>query len=93
MKIILATVFVAFASATALDEANLNNEQMTMSMMMYMTFWHGVEMNFLFDKAMTMKAGPYWLGLFTVFVTAIFFEVLQRIRMYWSRSAVASIAA
>ena len=66
---------------------------MDMNMLMYMDFWKGNEMNFLFMNAYSYNKGQYWLGLTVCFVAAIVFEVIQHLKMILQNVALAKIAA
>lgn len=47
-----------------------------MEMDMYMTFWKGDKLAFLFERFSSTDKGSYWLGLTVTFIVAILFELL-----------------
>jgi len=60
-------------------------------MMMYMNFWDGSEMYFLFRKAESKSTGQFILGLTVVFIGAIILEMLNHFRNVLYRGAIAKM--
>lgn len=72
--------------------APLQQMPMPMTMMMYMNFWDGNEMSFLFAKATSTTTGQFILGLVVVFVGAVLLELLNHFRSVLYRGSIAKLA-
>ena len=59
-----------------IQQTDENVQGMDMMMMMYMWFWQGTEVTYLFKDIKSTSTGGYVLGLFCVALLAIILELL-----------------
>lgn len=69
------------------EKLDMPTMDMNMTMNMYMYFWSGNQMNFLWNNAKSNTTMQFILGLICCFIGSIIFELLQhyRTKLYYGK--------
>ena len=89
MKVItILTCALAGCQAVQVDAGSQAAPAQMMMDMMYMQFWSGTTMSFLFKNASSDNALTFIIGLAVCFVGAVVFEILNHFKSKMNKNAI-----